>query len=81
MTRDTMLAVFRRFKLKLEVQMASKDSELSKLAAEVKVISSGVSVTLSYLTRIVLLNLRHLHMILRDQKVEGQLVRQSIERD
>ena len=48
MTRDTvMLVTYRIFKLKLEAQMAKMDSELSKSAAEDKVISSGVSVTLS----------------------------------
>ena len=50
MTRDTMLAAYRRFKLKLEAQVAQMDSESSKPIAQVNVASSALSATLSDLT-------------------------------
>ena len=49
MTRDTMLAAYRRFKLKLEAQKTEKDSE-SKPAAEVNMVSGTISTVISDLT-------------------------------
>ena len=49
MTRDTMLAAYRRFKLKLETQMADKDSE-SKPASIVNTVSGTISTVMSDLT-------------------------------
>ena len=49
MTRDTMLAAYQRFKLKLEAQKTEKDSE-SKPAAEVNMVSGTSSTAMSDLT-------------------------------
>ena len=49
MTRDTILAAYRRFKLKLEAQVTDKDSE-SKPASEVNMVSGTSSTAMSDLT-------------------------------